>query len=137
MSRSPETGLELNVLPDDLAVSRLPARSGLPAWASPGKGTARGPLTSVSWTDEETTVVCPSALVPADITADRGWRALKVEGTLDLSLVGILASLAEPLAQAGVAVFAVSVYDTDYLLVRETALETAVGALEAAGHTVN
>lgn len=129
-------GLELALLPGELSISRLPAGSGLPAWASPGKGAARGALTSISWTSEETSVVCASTLVPADIQADRGWRALQVAGPLDLGLTGVLASLAQPLAQAGIAVFVVSVYDADYLLVKQASLDAAITALEAAGHSV-
>jgi hypothetical protein len=132
----PASGLMLDVLPGELSISRLPAGSGVPAWAAPGKGAARGALTSVSWTSDETSVVCSSALVPADIPAEKGWRALKVAGPLDLGLTGILSSLALPLADAGIALFAVSVYDTDYLLVRQSSLDAAVTALEAAGHFV-
>jgi hypothetical protein len=90
----------------------------------------------VSWSTEETSVVCASALVPVDITADTGWRALAVAGLLDLSLTGVLASLARPLAEEDIALFAVSTYDTDYLLVKDSALEAAVAALRTVGHIV-
>ena len=65
-----------------------------------------------------------------------GWRALAVAGPLDFGLTGILASLASPLAAAGVSIFAISTYDTDYVLVREQALAVAIDALRAAGHDV-
>ncbi len=80
--------------------------------------------------------MCPQAHVPDGIPFDRDWRALKVEGPLDLSLVGILASLTAPLAKAGVSIFAVSTYDTDYLLVKQDRLEVAVRALSEAGFRV-
>ena len=83
-------------------------------------------LTSISFTADETSVVCASGLVPAGVTADPGWRALAVAGPMDLDLTGVLASLTQPLADAGLALFAVSTYDTDYLLVRASALETAI-----------
>ena len=75
--------------------------------------------------------------LPADgPPAERGWRALEVEGPLDFDLIGILASLTGPLVAAGVPVFALSTYDTDYLLVLERDLERALSALERAGHEV-
>jgi hypothetical protein len=63
-----------------------------------------------------------------------GWRAIKVAGPLDFSLTGILATLASPLAEAGISLFAVSTYDTDYVLVREVDLGRAQAVLRAAGH---
>jgi hypothetical protein len=129
-------GLELILLPGDVSICRLPAGSGVPAWAAPGTSTARGPLTSVTWTIHETSVVCASVLVPDDVQADEGWRALEVMGPLDLDLTGVLASLAGPLAEAGVALFAVSTYDTDYVLIKTPWLEAAMAALRAAGHSV-
>ena len=67
--------------------------------------------------------------------ADDGWRALRVAGQLDLTETGVLASLAAPLAEAGVPIFAISTHDTDYLLVKDEKLEDAVAALTAAGHS--
>jgi hypothetical protein len=75
--------------------------------------------------------------MPSDAVIESGWRALGVVGPLDFSLIGILAALAEPLAAAKVSIFAISTYDTDYVLVREKSLETALAALRRAGHTVN
>lgn len=128
--------LELILLPGEVSICRLPAGSGVPAWAAPGKDAARGPLTSVTWTLHETSVVCASVLVPDDVQADSGWRALEVMGPLELGLTGILASLAGPLAEASVPLFTVSTYDTDYVLIKMTRLETATAALRAAGHVV-
>lgn len=127
---------ELSLLEKELAICRLPSGAGLPAWAAPGKGTARGPLTSITWTAEETSVVCPSRLVPADIRADHGWRALALAGPLDLNTAGVLASLTGPLAEAEVAVFTISTHDTDYLLIKGSSLEAAIETLETAGHKV-
>ena len=88
-------------------------------------------------TETELSLVCRTDRVPA-VTAARqdGWCLLQIEGTMDLSLVGILAGLTEALADAGVAVFAVSTFDTDYLLVRSDTLGTASAALSAAGHRI-
>ncbi|MGE3275165.1 MAG: ACT domain-containing protein [Vicinamibacterales bacterium] len=121
--------LTLRTLGGRLAVARLAADSPLPGWV-PATG-----FLSISRTARELSVVCDEAAVPPEVVAERGWRALEVEGPLDFGLTGVLASLAGPLAGAGVSIFAVSTYDTDYILVREAALGTARRALEAAGHT--
>jgi hypothetical protein len=81
-------------------------------------------------------VVCKDAVVPPDVTAERRWRALKVQGTLNFSLVGVLASLADVLAKAGISIFVISTYDTDYLLIKEEKLADAFNALQGAGHGV-
>jgi len=122
--------LTLQVLADRLAICRL----------SPGEPVPQRPegarFWSVTCTDEETSVVLPEQVVPAHWKAERGWRCLKVLGPLDFDLIGILASLAVPLAEAGVSIFAISTYDTDYVLVRESSLEEAKRALLGCGHSV-
>ena len=120
--------LTLHVLPGEWAVCRLPAGAALPAWATAGV------WFSVTHTAAELSVVCTEALVPADVTAERGWRAVQVAGPLDFSLTGVLAALANPLAAAGVSLFAVSTYDTDYILVKAAHWEAARRAWQAAGH---
>jgi hypothetical protein len=92
---------------------------------------------SITRTGEELSVVCREVLVPEGIRAERGWRAIRVAGVLDLSQVGVLASLAVPLAGAGISLFALSTFDTDYLLVKEQDLGRAVEVLVAAGHAVH
>ena len=67
--------------------------------------------------------------MPEGVLCERGWAGLKVEGPLDFSLTGVLASLAQPLAEAGISIFAVSTYDTDYVLVKGGDLERAVAVL--------
>jgi uncharacterized protein len=74
--------------------------------------------------------------VPQEVRAEGGWRCLKVQGPLDFALTGILAALTAPLAAAGIAVFAVSTYDTDYLLLKAENLHRAAEALRGAGHRV-
>jgi hypothetical protein len=80
-------------------------------------------------------VVLPEQVVPGHWKAERGWRCLKVLGPLDFDLIGILASLAVPLAEAGVSIFAVSTYSTDYILLREKDLEKAKRVLTRNGHS--
>ena len=120
--------LTLSVLPETLAVCRLGPDDALPSWASAGE------LRAVTRTVSELSIVCRDASVPPAVTANRGWRAIAVNGTLDFALTGILAALASPLAAAGVSMFAVSTYDTDYVLVKQDTLDRAVAALAAAGH---
>jgi hypothetical protein len=90
----------------------------------------------VTRTPDELSVVADEAAVPAGVRAERGWRALQVAGPLDFNLTGILASLAYPLARAGISLFAVSTFDTDYVLIKEDKLHDALAALQAAGHTL-
>lgn len=88
-------------------------------------------------TDEEISLVCVTSAVPAGTTErEDGWKGFRVKGTLDFSLTGILSELAGILADSGIGIFAVSTYNTDYILVKAENYENALGALEAAGHTV-
>ena len=119
-----ETRLTLSLLLETLAVARLPASAALPGWID-----WSDPFVSVSRTRDELSVVCPEARVPEDAQAERGWRGFKVEGPLDFALTGILARLAVPLAEAGISIFAMSTYDTDYLLVRTAELDAATAVL--------
>jgi hypothetical protein len=123
--------LDLEVLPGDYAICRLPAGTPLPSGLDPGQG-----VVSVTWTPDEVSVICPSGQAPADATAEMPWRCLRVAGQVELTLTGILASLIGPLAQARVNLFAFSTYDTDYLLVPAVRLAEAVAALTGAGHRV-
>ena len=121
--------MELELLPGELAICRLDPGDSVPSWA-------RGDLVAVVRTGEELSVVCDAAAMPDGLDCSRGWRALRVAGTLDLSLTGVLARLLAPLADAEVAIFAISSFDTDYVLVRGERLEEARAALVAAGHDV-
>ena len=97
-----------------------------------------GGLTFLGRTPEELSLVCETARVPAGtLVREDGWRALRVDGTLAFSLVGVLAGITAALAAAGVSVFCVSTFDTDYVLVKETSLKTAVTALQNAGYVVD
>jgi hypothetical protein len=120
----------LILLPGMLAICRLEATASIPEWA-----TLR-PFWSMTRTEEELSLVCPEAHVPQGVKRETGWRALKVEGPLDFSLTGILASLTAPLATEKISVFAVSTYDTDYLLVKEERLAQAIRALREEGYEI-
>lgn len=117
------TALSLVVLEPIFAVCRLSAAEAVPDWAYLGS------FSSVSRTPRELSIVCEQDNVPSEVRAEVGWRCLMVEGPLAFTEVGILASLTAPLAAAGVSVFAVSTYDTDFLLVKEADLEQTLSSL--------
>lgn len=122
------SSLHLQVLPQTLAVCRLPADADVPPWAVAAR------FFSLTRTEDEMSVVCPDVSVPAGVESEGGWQALKVQGPLDFSLTGVLASLAAPLAEAGIPIFALSTFETDYLLVKENQLQRAMKVLAQAGH---
>jgi hypothetical protein len=93
-----------------------------------------GPFTSITRTPHELSIVCRAERVPAEVPGEDGWRCLVLDDTFDLSLVGVLHSVTEPLAAARVPLFTIATHDTDYVLVRR--IEAAVAALRAAGHEV-
>ena len=123
-------GLSLTLAPERFAVCKLPPSAPIPPLP------LHASLVVVTLTPEELSLVLPEGAAPEGAVSERGWRALRVAGVLDFSLTGILASLATPLAQAGVSIFAVSTYDTDFLLVQEASLSVALDTLRAAGHTI-
>lgn len=95
------------------------------------------PTVFIAHTEDELSVVCEEAIVPANATAiEHGWRMMKIEGVLDFSLLGIIARIAGLLADAGVSVFVVSTFNTDYILVREEKLSTALQSLRDGGYDV-
>ena len=91
----------------------------------------------VGKTDEENSLVCLTQAVPRNVTdRDDGWRAMRIQGVLDFSLVGILSGISSVLAARGIGIFAISTFNTDYVLVREADYEAALAALAASGHQV-
>ena len=129
----PETArkLALSVLPKTFVICKLPADAPVPAWASQGK------FSSITRTSEELSVVAESDEIPENLRGDMNWRAMKALGPFAFSEVGVLAALVAPLAEAGISVFAISTFDTDYLFTGETQLQASVAALRRAGHTVH
>ena len=88
-------------------------------------------------TDEEFSLVCPTDMVPENTTErDDGWRAFRIVGVLDFSLVGILAGISEILAETQIGLFAVSTYNTDYILTKTEQYEKALEALKSAGYRI-
>jgi hypothetical protein len=122
--------MKLAVLPLSLAVCRLASNMEIPAWALQSRS-----LLSITYTDDELSIVCPASIVPQGVRAETNWRAIRVQGPLDFLLSGILASLATPLAAANIPLFAISTFDTDYILVKEQHIKHAKYVLEQNGHT--
>lgn len=137
MSAARRPSLPLVLLPDALAVCRLDPHAAVPAWALTSR-----PISVVARTaDELSLIVCESVLprdpgLELEIPMERGWRTFVVRGPLPFDLVGVFASLAQPLAEAGLSIFAFSTFDTDYVMVRAGDLQRACAALVAAGHVV-
>ena len=119
--------VNVTVLPGALAVCRLHPSERVPSWALE----LHEGFVSITRAPGELSIVCPEEAVPPEVTYEGGWRALKVPGPIPFEATGVLASIAGPLAAAGLSIFAVSTYDTDYVLVRERDLERALQALEA------
>ncbi|MET0416513.1 MAG: ACT domain-containing protein [Actinoplanes sp.] len=126
--------LDLDLLPEEYAVCRLPAGAAVPASLSNGPDDKS--VISLSWAPDELSIICPTDRVPDDAVADTAWRCLRVVGPLDLALTGVLASLIGPLADARVNIVTFSTYTTDYLLVPAVRLAEAVDTLLAVGHRI-
>lgn len=117
--------LALKLLTGELSILHLPPDAATPAWLS----FSPAPLVSVTHTVHELSIVCPSAVVPPGLACESGWTAFQVAGKLEFSATGILAGILNPLAEAGISVFAISTFDTDYILVRTAKLALAKGVL--------
>lgn len=119
--------LQLQILPQNLTVCKVERLDGF----------AMSGLYFIGHTDSELSLVCETNKTPAlTLAREDGWRALRVVGTLDFSLTGILSKIATVLADAKIGIFAVSTYDTDYILVKQQNLDPAVEALKRAGYYV-
>lgn len=130
--------LAIDVQPGEYTVARLEPADGVPAGVF---GHVSSGLVSVTRTDNEISVICPSEtwvdVRPERVAAmEDGWRLLSVRGPLAFTLTGIIAALSSEMAAAGVALFSMSTYDTDHLLVKDDDLGRAVAALRVSGHEV-
>ena len=123
--------LALLTLPERFAVCKLEANAAVPSWATSGS------LVSITRTADELSVVCPQAVIPEGVTCERDWCCVRVAGRMDFAMIGVVASLVNPLADSGISVFVLSTFDTDYLLVKGDDWDRAVDALRLAGHQVS
>jgi uncharacterized protein len=120
--------LTLQALDGAYAISRLDATASIPAWAD-GEG-----FVSISRTDDELSVVCLADRVPGDVKSDDGWTCFKLVGPFAFDETGIALAVIKPLAEAGIGIFLVSTFDTDYLLVKSVDAANARQLLADAGH---
>jgi len=125
------TSYRLLVLPEKYGVVKLD-----PSTEINTKGGNATELLAVVHTPEETTIVCQENFISPGKEAEKGWRALKVEGTLEFELIGVLASILTPLAEAGISVYTLSTYSTDFIMVKAKFLSKAIKALKKAGFEI-
>jgi hypothetical protein len=126
---SARPALTLRLLPATFAVCRLPPEAPDPEWA-------KGEFVSITRTRQEVSVVCEEKNVPEGVARQGDFACLVVAGPLDFALTGVMASLAGPLADAGISIFPLGTYDTDYVFVRRSETRRAIAALEEVGHRI-
>ncbi|CUH97386.1 hypothetical protein P22_3514 [Propionispora sp. 2/2-37] len=122
--------LTMDVLPDKIGICKLDVNQEIPLWA------LQGEFFSITKTTEELSIVCSEENIPGAVLCERGWRALKLKGPFPFDLVGIVAQVSAAVARAGVGIFVISTYDTDYILVKAKDLDSAVEALRNDGHSI-
>jgi hypothetical protein len=123
--------LTLFLLPETFAICHFAPGTPFPDWVQTNS------FFSLTNTSEEISLVCLMETIPSEVDADRNWRCFKLQGPIPFSLTGILNSITLPLAQASLGIFAISTYDTDYVLVKQEVLPQALSALTDAGHTIH
>ena len=116
--------LTLSILPEKIGICHFDKNSPIPDWAL-----ERTNFTSITRTMDELSITLPQEKIPGGVMAERDWRAFKLEGDVELASIGIIAALAKPLAEAGISIFNVSTYETNYILVEEKNLEKAKNIL--------
>lgn len=115
--------LTMKLLKEKFGVCRLDKNSLIPEWSQNGN------FLSVTRTSDELSIVCDEDSIPNDVKCEKDWRILKVEGPLDFSLIGILSKISTILVQKGISIFAISTYDTDYILVKDRDIKDAIDSL--------
>ena len=123
--------LSFTVSPDRYAICKLPATSPVPT------GFLHKPFFAVTRTSDELSIVLSEKAISPEWESEMGWRMLKVNGPLDFNIVGVVASISAPLAEAGIPIFVISTFDTDYLLVKDENLEKSIRLLEGEGHLIH
>ncbi len=133
----------LRVWAGEWAICRLASAAAVPDWADPPSRAAATARERAEWlvvvarTGAELSIVAPASVVPPGVQSESGFRVIEVVGPVPFSVTGLIASIAGPLAAAGISLFPVATYDTDYVLVKDPALSRAVAALSAAGFEVS
>jgi len=122
--------MRLTLLSETFVVCRLSPEQDVPQWVWRNRAT----LLSVTYTADELSIVCPQSLLSSGVQYEGSWKAIRIQGPLDFSLTGILVALAAPLAAAHIPIFALSTFDTDYILIQEQYSERARSVLEENGN---
>ena len=120
--------MELKIIPQEFSVCKVSDYSQVDL---------NQPFVFIGSTDEEKSLVCPISFVPRNtVTREDGWRAFRIEGVLDFSLIGILSKISSLLADKSIGIFAISTFNTDYILTKTENFERAIQALKSAGYCV-
>lgn len=127
----PKHKLKFRRITGSFAVCQLPPDAALPDWA------LGGVVTSVTRTADELSIVCSGDAVPEGVQAEKGWICFELGGPFPFSQTGVLASFIDPLAERGLSIFAISTFDTDYVLVKDELAGVALEALQEAEHELS
>ena len=128
--RKMQSPIRITIIHQRLGICRMDPKAELPDWA------AGEPFFSITRTADELSIICPERNIPPGVVRDYGWRAMKLEGPFEFTMIGVLAGIAVPLAHADISILAVATYDTDYVLVKQNRLEQAVDVLSGQGYQV-
>ncbi len=122
--------LQLSLLKDKYGIRTLPNTAPIPDWALTQS------LASITRTEKELTIVCRLEILPSQYQSGLNWRCFKIDGSFDLNQIGVISSISSPLADAGISIYVISTYDTDYFLIQEQNLEQAISVLSNSGHSI-
>ena len=122
--------LQLSLLKDKYGICTLPNTAPIPDWALTQS------LASITRTEKELTIVCRLEILPSQYQSDLKWRCFKIDGSFDLNQIGVISSISSPLADAGISIYVISTYDTDYFLIQEQNLEKTISVLSSSGHYI-
>ena len=122
--------LKLSLLKAKYAICTLSNNAPIPDWA------LKEILASITRTDKELTIVCRQEIIPSEIQSDLNWRCFKIDGSFDLNQIGVISSISSPLADAGISIYVISTYDTDYFLVKEENLDQTISTLSNSNHSI-
>ena len=122
--------LQLSLLKDKYGICTLPNTAPIPDWALTQS------LASITRTEKELTIVCRQEILPSQYQSYLNWRCFKIDGSFDLNQIGVISSISSPLADAGISIYVISTYDTDYFLIQEQNLEKTISVLSNSGHSI-
>ena len=122
--------LKLTLLKDKYAICSLPNDALIPDWALTQS------LISITRTKKELTIVCKQDIIPPEIQSDLNWRCFRIDGSFDLNQTGVISSISSPLADAGISIYVISTFDTDYFLVKQQNLDQTISTLSNSGHSL-